>query len=337
MVLENNRDLVLRRLVECLGRDRTRHQVAEVTSLGLVQMTRKRISTGLLEAFSHTCEHCQGRGVIVEGEPIDPKKHEDHGSNGSRGATKRSSNRRRSGRRGGEDNGQNGSQTNDAGSQGSHEDRDSSSDRDTPDQGDSAAQQGKPEADRNAGRGRGNGGGRDAGRDQGSHATAADTTEVTEATGQVDQGAARDAAPVVETRPEPAPDAAPVTSPGNADGVPTADPSNDPSNARATPPRSPSSTCLAADRSSYGVVGVLRIHGVEPVRAVRDRWHLRRQLTCWTPTAARRRRFDPGGVGSVDLILGVLWHARPSGHIAPSGARERSSSSGAGAVPRFTP
>ncbi|HSK54246.1 MAG TPA: Rne/Rng family ribonuclease [Jiangellales bacterium] len=65
MVLESNRDLVLRRLVECLGRDRTKHQVAEVTSLGLVQMTRKKIGTGLVEAFSETCEHCKGRGVIV--------------------------------------------------------------------------------------------------------------------------------------------------------------------------------------------------------------------------------------------------------------------------------
>jgi ribonuclease E len=74
MVLESNRDLVLRRLVECLGRDRTRHQVAEVTSLGLVQMTRKRIGTGLLEAFSETCEHCQGRGLLVHHEPIEPKK-----------------------------------------------------------------------------------------------------------------------------------------------------------------------------------------------------------------------------------------------------------------------
>jgi len=73
MVLESNRDLVLRRMVECLGRDRTRHQVAEVTSLGLVQMTRKRIGTGLLEAFSHPCEHCAGRGVIVEHEPIPPE------------------------------------------------------------------------------------------------------------------------------------------------------------------------------------------------------------------------------------------------------------------------
>jgi ribonuclease E len=85
MVLESNRDLVLRRLVECLGRDRTRHQVAEVTSLGLVQMTRKRIGTGLLEAFSEPCEHCHGRGVIVHSEPIEPKKSA-RGDQGGRGA-----------------------------------------------------------------------------------------------------------------------------------------------------------------------------------------------------------------------------------------------------------
>jgi ribonuclease E len=70
MVLESNRELVLRRLTECLGRDRTKHQVAEVTSLGLVQMTRKRIGEGLLEAFSETCEACKGRGVIVHAEPV---------------------------------------------------------------------------------------------------------------------------------------------------------------------------------------------------------------------------------------------------------------------------
>ena len=65
MVLESNRDTVLRRLIECLGRDRTKHQVAEVTSLGLVQMTRKRIGQGLLETFSEPCEHCNSRGVKV--------------------------------------------------------------------------------------------------------------------------------------------------------------------------------------------------------------------------------------------------------------------------------
>jgi len=65
MVLESNRELVLRRLTECLGRDRTRHQVAEVTSLGLVQMTRKRVGQGLLEAYSEQCPHCNGRGVLI--------------------------------------------------------------------------------------------------------------------------------------------------------------------------------------------------------------------------------------------------------------------------------
>jgi ribonuclease E len=69
MVLESNRDLVLRRLVECLGRDRTKHQVAEVTSLGLVQMTRKRIGSGLVESFSTVCEHCNGRGIRVSLHP----------------------------------------------------------------------------------------------------------------------------------------------------------------------------------------------------------------------------------------------------------------------------
>ncbi|HMG61796.1 MAG TPA: ribonuclease E/G, partial [Streptosporangiaceae bacterium] len=72
MVLESNRDLVLRRLLECLGRDRTKHQVAEVTSLGLVQMTRKRVGQGLLESFSETCVHCNGRGVIVHMEQAPP-------------------------------------------------------------------------------------------------------------------------------------------------------------------------------------------------------------------------------------------------------------------------
>ena len=71
MVLESNRDLVLRRLVECLGRDRTRHQVTEITSLGLVQMTRKRVGEGLVEAFSTPCEACEGRGFIVHHHPVE--------------------------------------------------------------------------------------------------------------------------------------------------------------------------------------------------------------------------------------------------------------------------
>jgi len=73
MVLESNREQVLRRLVECLGRDRTKHQVAEVTSLGLVQMTRKRVGQGLIEAFSTTCESCGGRGIHVHMEPVNKR------------------------------------------------------------------------------------------------------------------------------------------------------------------------------------------------------------------------------------------------------------------------
>ncbi|HEX6684487.1 MAG TPA: Rne/Rng family ribonuclease [Candidatus Limnocylindrales bacterium] len=74
MVLESNRELVLRRLTECLGRDRTKHQVTEITSLGLVQMTRKRIGAGLLEGFSEPCEHCKGRGVIVNIDAVTERK-----------------------------------------------------------------------------------------------------------------------------------------------------------------------------------------------------------------------------------------------------------------------
>ena len=70
MVLETNRDLVLRRLVECLSRDRTKHQVAEVTSLGLVQMTRKKLGLGLLESFSENCEACAGRGIVIHHDPV---------------------------------------------------------------------------------------------------------------------------------------------------------------------------------------------------------------------------------------------------------------------------
>ncbi len=84
MVLESNRDLVVRRLVECLGRDRTKHQVAEVTSLGLVQMTRKRVGQGLLESFSEPCDACNGRGVHVHSEPVDERRGGGGGEDGRR-------------------------------------------------------------------------------------------------------------------------------------------------------------------------------------------------------------------------------------------------------------
>ncbi|WP_350277664.1 Rne/Rng family ribonuclease [Kribbella sp. HUAS MG21] len=106
MVLESNRDLVLRRLVECLGRDRTKHQVAEVTSLGLVQMTRKRIGTGLLEAFSENCDHCGGRGLILHDEPKESRRRNgqsgqnghDHGKPAQAEESGRKSSRRRRGK-----------------------------------------------------------------------------------------------------------------------------------------------------------------------------------------------------------------------------------------------
>ena len=85
MVLESNRELVLRRLLECLARDRTKHQVAEVTSLGLVQMTRKRVGAGLLEAFSTPCECCNGRGVILtyDADTDGQASHHTHGRGGA--------------------------------------------------------------------------------------------------------------------------------------------------------------------------------------------------------------------------------------------------------------
>ncbi|MGZ4497771.1 MAG: ribonuclease E/G, partial [Nocardioides sp.] len=109
-----NRDLVLRRLVECLGRDRTRHQVAEVTSLGLVQMTRKRIGTGLVESFSENCTHCQGRGVVIHDAPVEPAKGDDESR---RGGGRRSRGGRNEGGQSGNQSG-NGSQQGQQGQQG---------------------------------------------------------------------------------------------------------------------------------------------------------------------------------------------------------------------------
>ncbi|WP_229053178.1 Rne/Rng family ribonuclease [Aeromicrobium sp. Leaf350] len=152
MVLESNRDLVLRRLVECLGRDRTRHQVAEVTSLGLVQMTRKRIGTGLLESFSTECEHCKGRGVQLHAEPIEPKKDDGRRGRGARGG--------RGGQAGGNGNGNgqqggNGQQSKNGGNGGSNGNGNNGS----------------------SGNGNGNGGGNGRGRGRGGNAKDAPTDE----------------------------------------------------------------------------------------------------------------------------------------------------------------
>jgi ribonuclease E len=109
MVLESNRDLVVRRLLECLGRDRTKHQVAEVTSLGLVQMTRKRVGSGLIEVFSENCEYCGGRGIIVHADPVDKpsggdsrdgRDNRDSGSQGGAGSQGSRAGRGRRGRSG---------------------------------------------------------------------------------------------------------------------------------------------------------------------------------------------------------------------------------------------
>ncbi|MGY2066170.1 Rne/Rng family ribonuclease [Blastococcus sp. SYSU DS0619] len=143
MVLESNRDLVLRRLTECLGRDRTKHQVAEVTSLGLVQMTRKRVGQGLLEVFSEACEHCRGRGILVHLDPVDEKRRSG-GSGGNASAGKDSAGKDSGGR--------------DSGG------RDSGGGKDT-----------------GNGRNRGNGGGKDAGKDApAKDAPAAEAEEATQ-------------------------------------------------------------------------------------------------------------------------------------------------------------
>ncbi len=97
MVLESNRDLVLRRLIECLSRDRTKHQVAEVTSLGLVQMTRKKLGLGLLETFSEACDVCAGRGVIVHHDPVVKHRSSSNGNGNGNGNGSSQSNRRQRG------------------------------------------------------------------------------------------------------------------------------------------------------------------------------------------------------------------------------------------------
>ena len=65
MIVPANREQVLRTLKRALSRDKTRSQVFDVSSLGLVEMTRKKVSEGLLEAFSEPCPNCEGRGIVI--------------------------------------------------------------------------------------------------------------------------------------------------------------------------------------------------------------------------------------------------------------------------------
>ncbi len=66
MEIKKNREAVVKGLREALARDKTRTQVFDISDLGLVEMTRKRISEGLVEAFSETCAVCGGRGFVVD-------------------------------------------------------------------------------------------------------------------------------------------------------------------------------------------------------------------------------------------------------------------------------
>ena len=109
MVLESNRDLVLRRLLECLGRDRTKHQVAEVTSLGLVQMTRKRVGQGLHEVFAESCDSCSGRGYHIHTEPVERLSGGSTGSSGAPASSNGGATGERKGRGGGRGGAGNGS------------------------------------------------------------------------------------------------------------------------------------------------------------------------------------------------------------------------------------
>ncbi|MDQ1404286.1 MAG: ribonuclease [Actinomycetota bacterium] len=66
MEIRRNRDEVIKAFREALARDKTRTQVFDISELGLVEMTRKRISEGLVESFSDTCPTCDGRGIIID-------------------------------------------------------------------------------------------------------------------------------------------------------------------------------------------------------------------------------------------------------------------------------
>ena len=65
MIDPKNQQELLRTLKRALSRDKTRSQVFEVSNLGLVEMTRKKVSEGLLDAFSEPCPNCEGRGIVL--------------------------------------------------------------------------------------------------------------------------------------------------------------------------------------------------------------------------------------------------------------------------------
>jgi len=65
MLLEKNKKQVEDTMKEALAIDKTRSQVFEIGPLGLMQVTRKRVSGGLVESFSETCPTCEGRGILV--------------------------------------------------------------------------------------------------------------------------------------------------------------------------------------------------------------------------------------------------------------------------------
>ena len=66
METKSNREAVENAFREALARDKTRTQIFPISELGLIEMTRKRVSEGLVEAFSSTCPHCNGRGFVVD-------------------------------------------------------------------------------------------------------------------------------------------------------------------------------------------------------------------------------------------------------------------------------
>jgi ribonuclease E len=72
MEVRANRDQVIKVFRDALARDKTRTQVFDISDLGLVEMTRKRIGEGLLESFTSSCPMCEGRGVVFD-EEILPK------------------------------------------------------------------------------------------------------------------------------------------------------------------------------------------------------------------------------------------------------------------------